>query len=91
MLKSTIVASALVSSSALLFTNNTEAQEFMFNSFVTEFGKRYHSVEERAHRLRVFVDNLRIIDERNVANGQAVHGMFVFQYHVEHIPSHFCS
>jgi hypothetical protein len=77
MLKSAVLTSALISSNALLFTNNTEAQQFMFNSFVTEFGKIYKTPEERAHRFRVFVDNLRTIDERNIANGQAVHGMFV--------------
>lgn len=80
MFKTTIlIAGATAASGSLLYSNSTAAQEFMFKTFVQEYGRNYHSSEEESHRFKVFVENLKVIDERNAnekkANGDAVHGM----------------
>ena len=52
--------------------------------YVIHFNARYHSSEEKAQRFKIFVDNLKSIDERNErelkANGEAVHGMYGLSY-----------
>mmetsp|Transcript_7399 Transcript_7399/g.10994 ORF Transcript_7399/g.10994 Transcript_7399/m.10994 type:complete len:333 (+) Transcript_7399:106-1104(+) len=82
MLKNTLFVSGLVASAALLYSDDTQTQEFMWNSFVKEYRKTYSSTEEEASRFNIFLSNLKVIDERNEnernANGSATHGITIF-------------
>lgn len=50
----------------------------MFNQFVTEYSKSY-SAEEAPKRFQIFVENLKIIDQRNaLENGNEIHGITKF-------------
>jgi len=49
-----------------------------FVSFETKFAKSYESVEERHHRIRVFHDNLRLVDEMNQMQDGNVFGITKF-------------
>jgi len=79
-----VLALALIGgSSASLFTNNTESQQYMWNAFKHEYRKDYAAAED-AVRFVTFVENLKLIDQRNVkeaASGRAdhaVHGITKF-------------
>lgn len=76
MFKSTIAASAVAVSNGMYFSNNTEFHMEYFQSFVREFGKKYESAAEESLRFKTFVNNLRIIDERNSVDN--VHGITKF-------------
>mmetsp|Transcript_20155 Transcript_20155/g.34319 ORF Transcript_20155/g.34319 Transcript_20155/m.34319 type:complete len:80 (-) Transcript_20155:12-251(-) len=57
------------------YTTDTAKQEFMFNQFLREYGRSYDSTEY-PKRLQIFVNNLKLIDERNLKEkGSAKHGM----------------
>lgn len=64
---------------APLFSEDTHTQRYMFDTFVREFNKQYSSAEETQTRFQNFVENLKVADERNLAerknNGTAVHGI----------------
>jgi hypothetical protein len=54
----------------------------MWESYKQEFNKRYETMEEEMSRFSHFITNLKIIDQRNVAenlaSGSAVHGINKF-------------
>jgi len=67
------------SASANLFKAAPAHQKYMWESFKAEHGKHYGSAAEERERFAVFVENLRLIDERNAAEtGTAVHGITKF-------------
>jgi len=77
-----ILALALFgSASAAVFSENDAVQTFMWNSFKADFNKNYAAGEESA-RFAIFLENLKLIDERNEAEaragGTAVHGINKF-------------
>ena len=76
-----VVVIATVSSSSL-HSNDEKFLQFQFNEFKNSFNKRYDTVEEETKRFRIFVENLKIIDERNLEernnNGTALHGITKF-------------
>jgi len=60
------------------YTTDTAKQEFMFNQFLREYGRSYDSTEY-PKRLQIFVNNLKLIDERNLKEkGSAKHGITQF-------------
>jgi C1A family cysteine protease len=65
-----------------LFSNNTAVLKAHFDSFVTGFGRTYDSQEEKHSRFQIFSENLKLIDERNLAElnagGHAKHGITRF-------------
>jgi hypothetical protein len=71
-------ALGLISANALLYTQDTVTQDYMWNSFKQEYNKKY-SAEEEAHRFQIFLENMKIADKRNEAElshgGSATHGM----------------
>jgi C1A family cysteine protease len=74
-----ILAAALVGgASARLFTDSRESQKYMWESFKTEYGKTYDTMEEEAHRFGVFVNNLKVIDARQAKETSATHGLTKF-------------
>jgi len=82
MMKLVVLSLALATGSATFFTNQTEVQKVMFSNFKKEHGRVYESVEEEAKRFEIFVENLKIIDERNAAEaavgGSGQHGINKF-------------
>jgi C1A family cysteine protease len=78
MFAATVIAATMATSSATLFSSNVEHQKFMWSQYKQEYAKEYTSSEETT-RFSHFVDNLKIIDERNKAeNGSAFHGLTKF-------------
>jgi len=81
-LSAVAVLLAAAPASASFFTNNTNAQQNMWSTFKTEYGKQYSTVKEDAKRFAIFIENMRIVDERNAAElangGEAVHGITKF-------------
>jgi len=71
----------LAGANASLFTNDTSAQKYMWDSFKSEHGKTY-SADEESKRFGIFVENLKVADERNAkeaaAGGSAQHGVTKF-------------
>jgi hypothetical protein len=63
-----VVVIATVSSSNL-YSNDEKFLKFQFSEFKNSFNKRYDSVEEETKRFHIFVDNLKVIDERKHNNG----------------------
>jgi len=51
----------------------------MFDSFKSEYGKAYSTMGEESDRYAIFVNNLKVIDERNAeekrVGGSAIHGI----------------
>ena len=83
MFRPVILALALFgSSSASMYSNNTEHMQYAFEAFKNEHGKTYASSSEEASRFAVFTENMKIVDERNAAEkamgGSATHGITKF-------------
>ena len=72
----TIAAATMASTSAL----STEASNFLlaerFESFMTQHGKVYASIEEKLERMAIFEENVNAIAEKNALNN--VHGITRF-------------
>lgn len=69
-MKLIVLALALTSGSASFFTNNTRLQKNMWENFKSEYGREFEIVED-IERFEIFVENLKIIDERNAAEAAA--------------------
>lgn len=82
MMKLIVLSLALTSGSASFFTNNTRLQKNMWENFKSEYGRQFETVVEDIERFEIFVENLKIIDERNAAEaaagGSAQHGINKF-------------
>jgi len=65
-----------------LYSPNPENLKYMFDQFKMEYSKKYATMEEESFRFQVFVDNLRIADDRNLLErlhgGSAQHGITRF-------------
>jgi len=65
-------ALALVASTqATLHTTEPHHLKELFDQFKSEYGKRYETMTEELNRFDIFVNNLKVIDERNAAEKQA--------------------
>ena len=75
-----ILALALfASASATLYTAEPKSQKYLWESFKKEHHKEYSTMEEETKRFQTFVENLKLIDERNKAEkNTAVHGITKF-------------
>jgi len=73
-----LTIAALATSNAAHFTQDATAQKYMWEQFKQEHSKSYSAAEEPM-RFQAFLDNLKLIDERNSAeNGSALHGITKF-------------
>lgn len=63
---------------AALYTNNTETQKFMWEEYKIEHNKMYATEEEEYARFGIFVNNLKVIDQRNAEQSTALHGLNKF-------------
>lgn len=71
-----VTVAALASVNAKMFTANESAQKYMWNEFKREHAKEY-SASEDVTRFAHFIENLKLIDERNAEDG-AIHGINKF-------------
>jgi len=76
--KTTILAMGLAAVSGTTYTPDPSQQQFLWKQFKQEYHRSYDEIEE-PKRFQVFIENLKIIDERNNAEaGSAVHGINKF-------------
>lgn len=80
----TLLAPALLAAGALAldktyFSPDPAKQRMLWDDFKTKFDRTYESSDVEAARFSIFVDNLKLIDERNAAEtGTAKHGVSPF-------------
>jgi len=73
-----LTVAAFAAANAAHFTQDATAQKYMWEQFKQEHTKSYSATEEPM-RFQAFLDNLKLIDERNAAeNGSAIHGITKF-------------
>lgn len=84
MIYQTTVALLLAGSAAAsnLYTEDAINQKVLFDAFMREHGKNYPTMDEEMTRFEIFINNLKIADERNQAEleagGSAIHGITKF-------------
>lgn len=81
MMLHSLVLTSVWSARPLLYTQDPLQQRKLWDSFKIRFSKQYATADQEAHRFRVFVNKLRIIDERNAQEepkGGAQHGITQF-------------
>jgi len=82
MFSKVVAASIIASSMAALSSAPQENLKLMFEAFKKDHAKKYENMDEEMSRFKIFVENLKAIDERNAAerkaNGSAVHGINKF-------------
>ena len=72
-----ILASSAVATQ--LSSASPEMLKMMFDAFKKQHGRNYSTMDEEVSRFQNFVNNLKLIDERNAKeHGSAVHGINIF-------------
>ena len=64
-------ALALGETTKTYFSPDPAQQQQLWDDFKATFGRTYESRDDEAARFRIFVDNLKLIDERNAAEKAA--------------------
>lgn len=81
MFKTTVLLSSVAVASADYSSASPESLRLLFNNFKKNFDRKYEG-DENEHRFANFVENLRLIDQRNAderkAGGSAVHDITTF-------------
>jgi hypothetical protein len=74
-----IALSTVAVVSANLYKDDPTHLKQLWESFKTEYGKSYDTMDEESNRFQIFVQILKLADKRNdderAANGKAVHGI----------------
>jgi len=83
MIYQTVVALSLAAAaSASVYSADATVQKTLFESFKAKYGKKYETMEDETRRFYLFVENLKVADQRNAAEkksgGSAVHGVTKF-------------
>jgi len=83
MIYQTVVALSIVAAaSASLYSDNHVTQKALWENFKSTFGKKYETMEVESRRFYLFIENLKVADQRNIAEkkagGSAVHGVTKF-------------
>lgn len=77
----TFLAAVGLVSASKLYPTDAESQQFLWREYKQSFSKSYEGAEDD-NRLKLFLENLRIADQRNVEElrngGSAVHGITRF-------------
>jgi len=60
------------------FTPENAGTALMFEDFIQTYGKSYANDVEYHHRYQIFVENLKLANERNQAEGSTIHGVTKF-------------
>ena len=73
---------AVAFSYELFFNENKSTQKHMWEQFKAQFNRIYLTEDEETLRFGIFLDNLKIVDQRNTGElligGSAVHGITRF-------------
>lgn len=78
-MKIVLALALFASASATLYTAEPKSQKYLWESFKEEHHKDYSTMEEETKRFHTFVENLKLIDERNKEEkNTAVHGITKF-------------
>lgn len=83
MIYQTAVLAAIAASVSAEYSNlSPTSLKYMFETFKTEYGRNYATMEEEQSRYAIFAENLKTIDARNEmerkAGGSAIHGITKF-------------
>jgi len=78
MFKSLLLAAGVVSTNAVFFSNDANAQKYMWSQFKQEYNKKYSDDAEDTKRFNIFINNLKEVDVRNARESNKVHGMTKF-------------
>ena len=77
-MKSAVIAATVASAHGAFYTNHTDTLKVMWEDYKLEYKRSYHDEEDRT-RFGVFVDNLKLIDQRNrEETNTAIHGINKF-------------
>lgn len=78
MILATLIAALTASATASeLSTSSPEILKQLFEQFKAKHGKSYSTMQEESNRYNIFVETLKIIDERNKVD-PGVHGITQF-------------
>jgi len=76
------IAAAASAGTATLYSSDPVVQKTLWDNFKVQFGKKYESMESEQRKFYLFVENLKVADQRNAAEkkagGSAVHGITKF-------------
>jgi C1A family cysteine protease len=82
MLSAVFMLTGTSGAQAALYSNDVEIQRNLWNNFKEEFKREYANDEEEKTRFGTFVENLKVADERQLAEhnagGKAIHGVTMF-------------
>lgn len=77
-----VLVNIVAVSNARLFSENNQAQKYMWEEFKSAHQREYPTMEEEVTRFGHFIDNLKVADLRNekerMNNGSAIHGVTRF-------------
>jgi len=77
-----VALSVIAASSASLYVEEPSHQKYLWESFKSEYNKNYDTMDLEARRFNIFLENLKLADQRNSeelkAGGSAVHGITKF-------------
>jgi C1A family cysteine protease len=73
--RTALLAATFVAVNGRFFTEDASAQKFMWEQFKQEYRKSYDANEE-PKRFKIFLENLKVVDERNAKD--KVHGITKF-------------
>ncbi|KAF9787548.1 hypothetical protein SFRURICE_001600 [Spodoptera frugiperda] len=60
------------------YTYDIEDAEYHFEEFIEKFGREYENENEKQYRFKIFVENLKKVNELNKESDHAVHGITQF-------------
>jgi len=73
------VALAVASvASANMYREDPTHLKFLWETFKSEFGRSYSTMDEETSRFQIFVQNLKLADQRNAQDRNGVHGITKF-------------
>ena len=91
-----VAALAMAMAASVSASTVSASDQYAFEQFKVDYGRKYESEEENAKRLQIFVKNLAIAESRNEAErsagGSAIHGITRFSdLHPDEFKSMFLS
>ncbi len=72
------VALAVVASTSALYTEDVNIQKNLWANFKGTHGKKYETEAIEAAKFATFLNNLKVVDQRNAKEKTAVHGVTQF-------------
>lgn len=77
-MKSAVFAATVSAAHGAFYTNHTDTLKEMWDNYKVEYRRSYYDEEDRT-RFGIFIENLKIVDERNrLETNTAIHGINKF-------------